>query len=1080
MSIDRMHHLADRYLRLVQTELVEKGINQQDPHVPFFSSVTGELITTASGFSPEYWISNLVSPVLFNQAVCRLLQEAQPPSLFLEIGPHSALAGPLRQIFSKAGFQYSYVPSMLRGADDVSTILSAFGRLYQQNINLRFESFIPEGRVLFDLPTYPWNHERTYWEESRISREWRFRNFGHHILLGQRISEITTFPCWRVALSLSDVPWLADHKVWDDIVYPFAGYISMVGEAIRQVSGCQTGYTVKNVTALAPLLLRESERVELVTVLRPQKLNDAENSSFFGFEISSYTGSIWTKHCEGLVRPKPEEIQSTTKHSTEDFLRHVPVAYWYGAMAQIGLKYGAEFQAITAVNASTRGPVAAGQIQLSSIYNEHPFIFHPIAMDACLQLVVAASVQGSGRNLQRLQLPTKIRELEISRGALEIEAIAWCRDGAGDIGVDCVAANGRNILRLRGLHLAPLLDSKETDDTGIGIEPHAVARLEWYPDFDLVDPKVLFDPLPLSRESVDMLEHMTMICIVESADRLEGLSPASGYFAQYREWLLREAELSRLTVSGDSEGLLSLTRSARMEALNSMYEKVADKPHIGAFATGMMRIFDNAKGLFTRTVNPLDLLMEGDLLTHIYNDLSPSYATFVQLLSIKKPRLRILEVGAGTGGTTEMILRRLSTRPGAQSPAYAEYTFTDVSPGFFAKAKERFSYAPNMTYKVFDISDDPIKQGFEAQSYDLIVAANVVHATPYLSVTLQNLCQLLRRDGHLVLAELLPGKRLPGYIFGNLPGWWVGKGDDREWEPWVNTARWECALRAAGFAGIESTTFTSEHPWQYCGTIVARPEKKIQQPPQEMKVIFVCDRSDEGISLRLIEDMTEAGYDVSIAKLGDALLEDTGDILITFDMENPFLETASEDQFQQFQDLIRRLRPTQNVIWLMPPAQTHCRHPTVAQTIGLFRVLRAELGVSLYTLEIDPNEVAFSQLTVQVFEKICRREQLNDGLGPDYEFAVENGVVKIGRYHSLSLKKEISRHIPGQDEEVLKTAEMTKLGTPESLRWIEKVVPCTVLDDEVEIETRAVGLNFHVSRFCIFPCLVLSCTIPVG
>ncbi|KAM3080300.1 hypothetical protein ACMFMG_005261 [Clarireedia jacksonii] len=99
--------------------------------------------------------------------------------------------------------------------------------------------------VLTDLPRYPWNHSNSYWYESRVSKAWRPRRFGHHELLGLRVPQTTdNDPVWRVMLSLDDVPWLADHQVKGDIVFPFAAYVSMAGEAFRQVSGVQEGYFV--------------------------------------------------------------------------------------------------------------------------------------------------------------------------------------------------------------------------------------------------------------------------------------------------------------------------------------------------------------------------------------------------------------------------------------------------------------------------------------------------------------------------------------------------------------------------------------------------------------------------------------------------------------------------------------------------------------------------------------------------------------------------------------------------------------------------------------------------------------------
>ena len=95
----------------------------------------------------------------------------------------------------------------------------------------------------------------------------------------------------------------------------------------------------------------------------------------------------------------------------------------------------------------------------------------------------------------------------------------------------------------------------------------------------------------------------------------------------------------------------------------------------------------------------------------------------LQSLGHKKPTLRVLEIGAGTGGTTTNLLSGLQSEFGER--LYSKYGYTDISSGFFVAAKERFKDHPNIEFSVLDISKNPLEQGFEEGSYDLILAANV-------------------------------------------------------------------------------------------------------------------------------------------------------------------------------------------------------------------------------------------------------------------------------------------------------------------------------------------------------------------
>lgn len=78
---------------------------------------------------------------------------------------------------------------------------------------------------------------------------------------------------------------------------------------------------------------------------------------------------------------------------------------------------------------------------------------------------------------------------------------------------------------------------------------------------------------------------------------------------------------------------------------------------------------------------------------------------------------------------------------------YGVYSYTDISAGFFIKAKDRFANYSNIEYSVLDIINDPAQQGFELGSYDIIIAANILHATPKLGETLTNVKRLLVSRG---------------------------------------------------------------------------------------------------------------------------------------------------------------------------------------------------------------------------------------------------------------------------------------------------------------------------------------------
>lgn len=160
--------------------LLKGHIQSASPTVPFFSSVTGTIVEEAGELGPLYWRRNLESPVLFCTAIKDCMESQPHAQVYLEIGPHSALSGPLRQIFQAVQMQHqpSYVSSLVRSKDCTESLLSAVGRLHLLSISIDFAALYTDGEVLNGLPLYRWRHDRAYWNEGRISRDWYVESLG--------------------------------------------------------------------------------------------------------------------------------------------------------------------------------------------------------------------------------------------------------------------------------------------------------------------------------------------------------------------------------------------------------------------------------------------------------------------------------------------------------------------------------------------------------------------------------------------------------------------------------------------------------------------------------------------------------------------------------------------------------------------------------------------------------------------------------------------------------------------------------------------------------------------------------------
>ncbi|MEM7278962.1 MAG: acyltransferase domain-containing protein, partial [Pseudomonadota bacterium] len=166
--------------------------------------------------------------------------------------------------------------------------------------------------------------------------------------------------------------------------------------------------------------------------------------------------------------------------------------------------------------------------------------------------------------------------------------------------------------------------------------------------------------------------------------------------------------------------------------------------------------------------------------------------------------LRILEIGAGTGGTTKRLLPLLPE-------GRAEYLFTDVSEAFLNKAQKRFADFPFLRYRLFDVASDPQEQGFAAEQFDLIIASNVLHATSNLSTTLTNTAGQLSPGGSLLLVEGSRKTRWIDLVFGLTEGWWLFDDTDlRPDYPLLDGPGWRSFLPQFGFDAISITPTTPD------------------------------------------------------------------------------------------------------------------------------------------------------------------------------------------------------------------------------------------------------------------------------
>ncbi len=329
--------------------------------------------------------------------------------------------------------------------------------------------------------------------------------------------------------------------------------------------------------------------------------------------------------------------------------------------------------------------------------------------------------------------------------------------------------------------------------------------------------------------------------------------------------------------------------------LDAFADKMAARYSHGATEIGLFRRCGPALGAVLRgQENPLMLLFSsgdptpGDLYTKapVARAANRIMKETVRSLMSGLPadrRLRIIEVGAGTGSATAVILPELPE-------GRFDYVYTDISVGFFAEAEKRFQdAAASIEYVPLNIENDPATQGFELHSFDLLIASNVLHATRYLDETLGYCLDLLAPSGQLIALENLRGWGWMDLTFGQLDGWWRFADSYRTDHVMASPAVWRRALGDAGFGevevlGIEEPDLTGR---QEKGVIIAQAPTVIQ----ERAGVWILVGDQNGVAQDLAEDLFLRHQTVMLVEAGEAYpkapapeLNEPGVIRVTADI----------------------------------------------------------------------------------------------------------------------------------------------------------------------------------------------------
>ncbi|KAI0884321.1 uncharacterized protein GGS22DRAFT_194853 [Annulohypoxylon maeteangense] len=1118
-----MQELAEPYLQSLE------GI-QTDPstatRVRMFSSVTGQEISDEELRSPQYWVDNMVCSVKFNHAVRAILNTpefADKSIVMVEVGPHGALQGPIKQILQaqEKKLDVHALGLLTRKQDAIQTTLTAVGSLYQRGFSVdvaKANHLDPTEELpthLVDLPPFAWNHNSKYWYETALSAAYRNRKLPKHDLLGVRYEfSDDNEPCWRNYLRLSEVPWLRHYMVQNKPILSFSGVLAMVIEAVRQTSEPSKtieAFQLRDVFPGAPLFLSDAEDspVETKLQLRPWRLASRSLTTYWK-EFTLFSRSRqgdWTQHSTGLIKLKyaaeekpsgftDEEASIANAYRSEySRIAGLPLedrstANFYEKFAKLGMQWGPAYQ--TLVDSRAAGTTICSTLEIpdtkslmpKNIESQH--IVHPATLDSAFQMLMSCDGVAKptvAKYIERIQISAKLPTLEGTRlkGFADIKERRF--DGTNGTVVISDEKWEEPLIIFEGLKSTDFVtEIDSTDDADAQIK--ALKKLGAYPTWDIdvensSDATVeLLKKTCASAPQTDYsvvydLEWAAFIVSKRttqrfSAEDAENMAP---HYQTYYNYMKRQCELAeagKLPCQSPEWG------SASETVENEVLARVSKASLEGEM---MCRINDNMSSMLLGEVEAWEVMSRDNLLNNMYryglsDERTPAIqCEYIKRLSHKRP-LRILEVGAGTGSATSRILSSLGPNVAGR---LQKYTYTDISGVFFEAASEEFKeYGSMMEFKVLDIEKEPAQQGLEEGSYDLVVAFQVLHATSSIGATLANCRKLLKPGGHLIVTELTNKIARRSVVFGVLSGWWLGDNDGRQWGPELSEGEWDTRLRAQGFAGVD-WCFRDREDAGHSSSIMASSvpyDSKDELPNKVVIVTSSAERSQpKSIVYELSSRLAANGSFVKQTSLLDIAKADlTGTRCIaTFELEKPLLSSIKPDEYDALKHMVLH---SEGTLWLTRGGTSiDTRDPELNMIAGFARTIRGEAPeVKFTTLDLDPDVPCDQPEVTETILKVLRLQ--TEEHNTDHEFAERNGALNVLR---ISPDETLSRILSPDEfrEDRLTMQPIKQPGRPlildlkatgelDSFYFNDDDDYSRPLGDlEVEIEVKAVGLDHY-------------------
>nr|ALQ32775.1 putative polyketide synthase [Fusarium babinda] len=1103
-----MEQVADFYRESIEPYFSTQ-LPTRDSNSPEFVSSSASDAKAPDTQTAAYWTNNLVEPVRFSDAITKIVSNnpgssnTRAPNIIIEVGPHPALKNPVKQTVDlirqqqqddqgrRHAGQFNYLASLERGTESEDALLSLAQNLFCLGVPINFEAINQtnrhNGHVLTDLPAYAWDRSVRYMLTSRITNAKLHPGQPYHPMLGWK-SPYTegSEMAFRQVFTLDEMPWIREHAVGGTVVFPMTGYLSLALEGMRRVAtGTVSSLVVHEFHAKRSLEIQEDERVDITTKLRPAATGtEMFSSSVWIFEVLSWSQDYgWMAHCHGQVEAETSEpamntptFKASVSLINSKELKERDPELEYTSDHKEGTTYGPTFKRMRKF---WEGP--GYTVMESEVRELDPTFPSPYGSSVSVDTPTLDSfLQGLGPLLEAYgekpaMMPNYVSRLRISNN-IPAEANLRLTTVTRLLDYDLKAGLMRiSVAVFETKTLSPVAEwesvSLRVIASGSSSNPTSNLPASYYwdliPSLDaLNDNEKLANILQVDPVSEDERERVRLLnqAGVHFMDRalqetLHDENELPSHLARFKAWAsscVKEAKEKDNLSDVDIESLIKTvsTSGGQGEMVCAVGERLTD--------------------ILRSNVQALEIMLHDNRLSCYYDDdltnvrLSHILARWVRHQCDVKSGLRILEVGAGTGSATLPVFKAIS-RDSEKLPDHFNYTYTDISSGFFEAAREKLDkWSKYITYKKLDISQDPAQQGFSLEDYDLVIASNVLHATPNMTNTVDHVRSLLKPNGRLVVLEA--GLHAPLVLpFALLPGWWLAEDDYRSLErgPLLSKDKWSQLFSDRGFSGLDGVIEGYPGDPENILSILTTTRVSLPGAVGDSTPITICGPMIEDSEAEFAQTISDLiaeslGCETDIKPFAEIEPSEDQYLLFLDSAENSIFKDVSDETFTLLRDAFLQVK---GLLWVIPQNHT----PDGDTVKGMLRTVRLEQGSrNLLMLEDLPCNEEGSSAIVRLAKKLRDSDFIKS---QDHDFTWRDGYLWLPRYRPLHEARETFASEAGvvirKEQNIWQndaSFEMTvdTAGSPDSIYFKRTdTLDQPLADGDILVQVEASGVNFR-------------------